>query len=159
MQQVFKLSQDKAAAIRNSTRILFLLIGCGLIIMGLAFPPIKTLWISLGNLLAAVLILFSIVGLSPSIKVSGFGKIINNTIFHVVASFLLGMGIIIAAMLQPPVNMGWYVFFNLVGFLLVFDAIITSSWNVSRAKVVVPTVAPTNAPTNDSSKPVQSNSH
>ena len=41
---------------------------------------------------------------------------------------------IIAAMINPPVNMMWFAYFNLIGILLVFDAIITTSWNYRKQK-------------------------
>ena len=44
------------------------------------------------------------------------------------------MGIIIAAMVNPPVNFIWYAFFNFIGIALVFDSIITSSWNYAKVK-------------------------
>jgi hypothetical protein len=102
--------------------------------MELAVPPIKTLWMVLGFFLAAFLIFVSIIGLSPRMRVSSFGEVMNNTYVHVVVSFIVGMGIIIAAMMNPPVHLMWYAFFNFVGIALIFDAIITSSWNLTKTR-------------------------
>lgn len=134
MATLLRISSQKAKTIRVSTRVLFLLIGASLILMEMVYPPVKTLWMVLGFLLAAILILYSIIGLSPRLRVSSFGEVLNNTSVHIAVSFIIGMGIIIAAMIHPPVKIMWYSFFNFVGVLLVFDAIITSSWNRAKLK-------------------------
>ena len=134
MTTILRVSSRKSRALRTSTRILFLLIGFSLIVMEMAFPPIKPLWMVMGFFLASVLILFSMMGLSPRLRVSGFGEVLNNTYVHITTSFIIGMGIIIAAMVNPPVNIIWYAFFNFIGIALVFDSIITSSWNYAKAK-------------------------
>ena len=134
MSVLLKISSSKVRAIRTSTRVLFLLLGVGLIIMEMAVPPVKPLWMVFGLFLAAFLIFFSIIGLSPRIRVSAYGEVLNNTYVHVTASLFMGMGIIITAMVFPPVHMMWFAFFNFVGIALVFDAIITSSWNLKKAR-------------------------
>jgi len=134
MSTLLSISSKKARVIRTSTRILFLVLGISLIVMELAFPPIKPLWLVGGFFLAAFLIFFSILGLSPRLRVTWFGEAINNTYVHVTTSFVVGMGIIIASMVHPPVHLVWYVFFNFVGVALVFDAIITSSWNLKKTR-------------------------
>ena len=130
MTDILAITAEKAAVIRSSTRILFLVLGVSLIIAEMLYTPIRPLWMVAGYIFGAILILFSIVGLSPKMRVSGLGKVINNTTFHIIVSFVLGMAIIIAAMVHPPVREGWFAYFNLVGVLLVFDSIITSSWHV-----------------------------
>lgn len=134
MTTLLRISSRKAKAIRTSTRILFVVIGISLIVMGMAFPPVKDLWMVSGFLLAAILLLFSIIGLSPRLRVSGFGEVLNNLYVHVVTSFVLGMGIITAVLINPPVHLAWFSFFNFIGIALVFDAIITSSWNITKAR-------------------------
>ena len=134
MSVLLRISSRKTRAIRTSTRVLFLVLGFSLIVMELAVPPVKPLWMVLGFFLAAFLILFSIIGLSPRLRVSTYGEALNNTYVHVTASLLIGMGIIIASMVHPPVHLMWYAFFNFVGIALVFDAIITSSWNLKKAR-------------------------
>ena len=134
MSVLLKISSSKARAIRTSTRVLFLLLGVSLIIMEMAVPPVKPLWMVLGFFLAAFLIFFSILGLSPRIRVSSYGEVLNNTYVHVTASLFVGMGIIITSMIFPPVHMMWYAFFNFVGIALVFDAIITSSWSLKKTR-------------------------
>ena len=134
MATILRISSKKARVIRTSTRALFLLIGFGLIYMEMTSPPLKPLWRVTGFFLAAVLILFTIIGLSPRLRISSFGEVLNNTSVHVAFSFILGMGIILAAMIKPPVHISWFVFFNFIGILLVFDAIFTSSWNRLRLK-------------------------
>ena len=134
MSVLLRISSRKTRAIRTSTRVLFLVLGFSLIVMELAVPPVKPLWMVLGFFLAAFLILFSIIGLSPRLRVSSYGEALNNTYVHVTASLLIGMGIIIASMVHPPVHLMWYAFFNFVGIALVFDAIITSSWNLKKAR-------------------------
>ena len=131
MTTLLSVSSRKARVMRASTRILFLLIGISVIVMEIAFPPVKTLWLVSGYFLATVLIVSSIIGLSPRLRVSGFGMVVNNLHVHIATSFLLGMGVIIAAMINPPVHLAWFSFFNFIGIVLVFDAIITSSWNMS----------------------------
>lgn len=134
MSVLLRISSKKIGAIRTSTRVLFLILGFSLIIMELAVPPVKPLWMVLGFFLAAFLIFFSIIGLSPRLRISSFGEVLNNTYVHVTTSFIVGMGIIIASMINPPVHMMWYAFFNFVGIALVFDAIITSSWNLKKSR-------------------------
>lgn len=134
MSTLLRISSRKTRAIRTSTRVLFLLLGISLIVMELAVPPVKPLWMVLGLFLAAFLIFFSIIGLSPRIRVSSYGEVLNNTYVHVTASIFVGMGIIVASLAYPPVNIMWYAFFNFVGIALVFDAIITSSWNRKKTK-------------------------
>ena len=134
MSVLLRISSRKARAVRTSTRVLFLLIGVSLIIMEMAVPPVKPLWMVLGFFLAAFLIFFSIIGLSPRIRVSSYGEVLNNLYVHVTASLFIGTGIIITSMVYPPVHMMWYAFFNFVGIVLVFDAIITSSWSLKKAK-------------------------
>lgn len=134
MSVLLRISSRKARAIRTSTRVLFLLLGVSLIIMEMAIPPVRPLWMVLGFFLAAFLIFFSIIGLSPRIRVSSYGEVLNNTYVHITASLAMGMGIIIASMIYPPINMMWYAFFNFVGIALVFDAIITSSWSINKAR-------------------------
>lgn len=134
MTTLLRISSRKARAIRASTRILFLLLGFSLIVMEMAVPPVRPLWMVLGFFLAAFLIFFSIIGLSPRLRVSWFGEVVNNTYVHVTTSFVVGMGIIIASMIHPPVHLMWYAFFNFVGIALIFDAIITSSWNLKKAR-------------------------
>ena len=134
MTTILRVSSQKARALRTSTRILFLLIGFSLIVMEMTYPPVKTLWMVMGFFLAALLILFSMVGLSPRLRVSTFGEVINNTYVHVVTSLIVGTGIIVTAMVHPPVSIVWYVFFNFIGTVMVFDSIITSSWNYAKTR-------------------------
>ena len=134
MSTLLSISSRKARVARASTRILFLVLGFSLIVMELAFPPVKPLWMVTGFFLAAFLVFFSIIGLSPRLRVSWFGEVINNTYVHVTTSFIIGMSIIVASMANPPVHLVWYVFFNFVGIALIFDAIITSSWNLKKAR-------------------------
>lgn len=134
MTTLLRISSRKARVIRASTRILFLLLGFSLIVMEMAVPPVRPLWMVLGFFLAAFLVFFSIIGLSPRLRVSWFGDVVNNTYVHVTTSFIVGMGIIIASMIHPPVHLMWYAFFNFVGIALIFDAIITSSWNLKKAR-------------------------
>ena len=134
MSAILRISSRKTRAIRNSTRGLFLLLGISLIVMELAVPPVKPLWMVLGFFLAAFLIFFSIIGLSPRIRVSSYGEVLNNTYVHVTASAFVGLSVIIASLAFPPVQMMWYAFFNFVGIALVFDAIITSSWNIKKTR-------------------------
>lgn len=136
MSTLLRISSRKTRAIRTSTRVLFLLLGVSLIIMELAVPPVKPLWMVLGFFLAAFLIFFSIIGLSPRLRVSSYGEVLNNTYVHVTASLFIGTGIIITSLAYPPVHMMWYAFFNFVGIALIFDAIITSSWSIKKAKKV-----------------------
>lgn len=134
MSTLLRISSRKARVIRASTRILFILLGFSLIVMELAVPPVRPLWMVGGFFLAAFLIFFSIIGLSPRLRVTWFGEVLNNTNVHVATSSVIGMGIIIAAMIHPPVHLMWYAFFNFVGIALIFDAIITSSWNLKKAR-------------------------
>lgn len=125
------VSAAKPRALRSTTRALFLFIGFGLIAMEMITPPTIPVWQVLGYLLGAVLVLYTIVGLTPRLRVTNFGKVVDNRIFHVIFSAVLGLAIIILAMVRPPITMTWFAFFNLVGLLLVFDAIITSTWHAA----------------------------
>ena len=137
MSTLLRISSRKTRAIRTSTRVLFLLLGVSLIIMELAVPPVKPLWMVLGFFLATFLIFFSIIGLSPRLRVSSYGEVLNNTYVHVTASLFIGTGIIFTSLAYPPAHMMWYAFFNFVGIALVFDAIITSSWSIKKAKKAI----------------------
>ena len=132
MSNLFSVSSEKAATIRTSTKVVFLLIGFSLIVMEIYLPPAKPLWFISGNILGIILIIFSIVGLTPRLRISWLGKIVRNTGFHIAFNSILGMGIIIAAMVHPPAREFWYAYFNIIGILLVFDAIITSSWHATN---------------------------
>jgi len=134
MTTLLRVSTRKAMQLRTTTRALFLFLGASMIVMEMTNPPVKQLWLVMGLLIPAVLIMYSIVGLTPRFRVSGFGEVLNNTLVHTTVSFVLGAGVIIAAMINPPVNMMWFAYFNLIGILLVFDAIITTSWNYRKQK-------------------------
>ena len=134
MATLLRISSQKAKAVRTSTRVMFLLISISLILMEMLYPPVKTMWMVLGLLLGATLGLYSIIGLSPRLRVSSFGEVLSNTSVHVTVSFVMGMGIILAAMINPPVNTMWFAFFSFIGILLVFDSIITSSWKRLKLK-------------------------
>jgi len=134
MTTIVKVSTKKSGSIRVLTRVIFLIIGFSLIFMALTNPPIKTLWAGLGNILGIFLILYSMVGLTPRLRISAFGKLIHNSGFHIAATFSIGIAIIIAAMINPPVASIWYAYFNLIGLLLIFDAVITSTIEAKKAK-------------------------
>ena len=134
MTTLLRVSTGKAKALRTTTRVLFLFLGASMILMEMTNPPVRQFWMVMGLLMPAVLILYAIVGLTPRLRVSSFGEVLNNKMAHIVVSFLLGMGVIIAAMIYPPVNKMWFAYFNLVGILLVFDALVTSSWNYRKHK-------------------------
>ena len=134
MATLLRISSQRAKTVRTSTRVMFLLISISLILMEMLYPPEKTLWMVLGLLLGATMVLYSIIGLTPRLRVSSFGEVLNNTSVHIAVSFIMGMGIILAAMINPPVNMMWFAFFSFIGILLVTDSIITSSWSRLKHK-------------------------
>ena len=134
MTDLIEVSSERPHPIRTLSRVVTLAIGIALPVMLITYPPVKPTWLAMGTILSIVLALFSIVGLWPALRVSLLGHIFNNKVVHTTTYFLIGMIVITLSIANPAVSNVWFAFFNLVGALLVFDAITSMTYLLAAKK-------------------------
>lgn len=134
MTSIVNISSYKAQRIRTLSRVVNLIIGIGLPIMMLQYPPAKPTWLVMGFVLSIVLVSFSIVGLWPKLKVSILGHVFDNRVVHATTSSVIGILLILMAISNPPVLREWFAFYNAMGILLILDAIISTGYLMKAKK-------------------------
>lgn len=117
-------------------RVVYFALGFGLIVTAMADPPATMTWMAIGNGLGIILVMLGILGKRLLPEMSGSHwiqepRLITNTI-----GLLLGVGVSIIAIAQPPVATIWAAYAHFVAIALVTQAIIGYQFLMNKAEVI-----------------------
>jgi hypothetical protein len=115
-------------------RLTYFVLGFGLIVTALMDPPATTAWMALANTVGIALVVVAIMGkrIMPEMRGSRYlrePRIISNS-----TGLMLGLGISVFAIAQPPVITAWATYMHIVAIALVTQAIIGYDFLMTQKK-------------------------
>lgn len=124
-------------------RTVYFVLGFGLIVTAMVDPPITTTWMAIANTLGALLVMLAIIGKRLIPQMDGTRllhepRVISNTL-----GLVIGLGVSILAIAQPPVASIWAAYAHIVAITLVthailgYDFLMKTNSNVAKSRTSI----------------------
>jgi len=105
-------------------RTSYMVLGFGVIVTALAYPPVSTTWFAMTNLLGILFVLMGLIGKRILPVLDGTGIPVESRLITNTFGLVFGLSVIVLAIALPPVNTTWFAFAHFAGIVLVTKAIL-----------------------------------
>ncbi|MDH5547035.1 MAG: hypothetical protein OEZ43_15695 [Gammaproteobacteria bacterium] len=123
-QNASKFMSPKNSMMNMEQRGFYLVLGLGIVVMAMAFPPVSKLWMATINITGIVLVMLSIVGKRMLATRKENGTWLEPKQFTSIATASIGIALSVLAIASPPVSTSIAAFVHILGIFLVIHSIL-----------------------------------